>query len=75
MCDNAPGTSSGSFSKPRWRRTRLTSVELVAAAEEALEEDPFAASDEDEYVPEIESEESDAEIVPVIEQEEGTLFR
>ncbi|KAK9736087.1 Zinc finger, C2H2 type [Popillia japonica] len=51
--------------------TGLTSAELVAAAEEALEEDPFTASDEDKkYVPEIDSEESDAEVEPVIEQEE-----
>lgn len=52
---------------------RLTSAELIAAAEEVFKEEPFIASDEDEYIPEIESEESDVEIEPVIEQEEPYL--
>ncbi|KAF2904374.1 hypothetical protein ILUMI_01795 [Ignelater luminosus] len=53
---------------------RLTDAELRAALEETeSEEEPFVASDEDEYLPEpadIESEESDVEKEPVIEQEE-----
>ncbi|CAK1590189.1 unnamed protein product [Parnassius mnemosyne] len=70
--DNKAGPSE--YSVPKWRNKRLTSAELRAALDDSeSEEEPYTASDEDEYVPELEamdSEESDSEKNPVVEEEE-----
>ncbi|CAK1592574.1 unnamed protein product [Parnassius mnemosyne] len=60
--DNKAGPSG--YSVPKWRNKRLTSAELRAALDDSESEEPYTASDEDEYVPEpeaMDSEESDSE--------------
>nr|XP_023013149.1 uncharacterized protein LOC111503154 [Leptinotarsa decemlineata] len=66
------GPSKRCISKPVWKRPWLTEAELHAALEES-DEEPFVASDTDDYIPEpadLECEESDVGNEPVIKQEE-----